>query len=79
MGKSISAGTDFAVMRWGIRSQPAGIRGLQQVDKVDGWNMECPVLLHFHVTKAHCCQRGILAERKTKTKTFCQQSFVSLG
>ncbi len=51
MGESISAGTDFSAMRWGIRSQTADTSGLQQVDKVDGWNTESPVQLHFHVTK----------------------------
>lgn len=55
MGKSISAGTDFSAMRWGIRSQTADTSGLQQVDKVDGWNTECPVQLHVHVTKARRC------------------------
>lgn len=55
MGKSISAGTDFSAMRRGIRSQTADTSGLQQVDKVDGWNTECPVQLHVHVTKARRC------------------------
>lgn len=32
--------TNFSVMRWGINSQTASMRGLQRADKLDGWNTE---------------------------------------
>ncbi|KAK2898029.1 hypothetical protein Q8A73_014409 [Channa argus] len=59
VGKCVSAGTYFSALRWGIRFQAAHTSGLQQVDKVTGWNTERPVqLLHTSTTQRRAAADG---------------------